>query len=510
MKEKIGTYEEEIKEEEIKEAEEKIKEYIDDINNQNEEITRNKLEEIQAKEEEEKQKKEEYYKEIEEAYINKKLAAEEKKREEFKEYLASLEEEEKEEANKKKEKKGWGIFGKKEKEKKETKEKETKEEKVQREKEEEELEELRKALYKDELTGLYNNRKYKEDIEEIEIKEGLCIYSIDANNLKYINDTYGHEKGDILLKSVGEGLKKSFKGEERIYHLHGDEYAVIEEGRSLKEAEKKKAEFKKNLEEINKRIEKKEKGIVISAAIGCAMYIKGDKEITALFERADEAMYKDKKEYKETHPEYNVRGEKGKEEEKRGEGKEQRKEKRGKKEERKGKKEEKYKTREVSYDLPEEESFEYPGEYKASNIGENEYAIDEPSKDYIDWKEEIAKEKKKITEEEIREMIREITSKREELIMIAIVTEELNNLVLLKNPEEFFEFCGKSNIRLELSYIYVLYKDKAVYYMNKTDDAHIRKIFEDIRECFMSNTMITGQMISKIPNIGMFENIYIS
>lgn len=75
------------------------------------------------------------------------------------------------------------------------------------------------ALLTDPLTNQKNKRAY-EEAERLPYQA-----SIDVDGLKYVNDTYGHEAGNLLLKRVGEALENASE-EGRNYHFHGDEFAL--------------------------------------------------------------------------------------------------------------------------------------------------------------------------------------------------------------------------------------------------------------------------------------------
>lgn len=80
-------------------------------------------------------------------------------------------------------------------------------------------EERATALLTDHLTGLKNKRAYDENNR----LDYQC--SIDVDGLKYVNDTFGHDAGNELLKKVGDALNRASKGE-AVYHFHGDEFAI--------------------------------------------------------------------------------------------------------------------------------------------------------------------------------------------------------------------------------------------------------------------------------------------
>lgn len=161
------------------------------------------------------------------------------------------------------------------------------------------VEALKKKLYTDAVLGCQNRAKYEEDLKHLE--DCFTYFSIDCNNLKYVNDTFGHEAGDKLLKTVATvGIQvwgNSF------YRFGGDEFAVLITSEQSEDI---------NTEQINQfktLIEAEAKKCTefpIAASIGFASSEDGGdlKSVTAL---AEEMMYADKKAYKKLHPEYDLR-----------------------------------------------------------------------------------------------------------------------------------------------------------------------------------------------------------
>lgn len=90
---------------------------------------------------------------------------------------------------------------------------------------------LHKLALTDHLTGLYNRTAFAEHSEkylENMIKHSvLGVIQFDVNNLKTVNDTLGHEKGDQLIQLVAEGLQTSFSDTGNCYRMGGDEFLVI-------------------------------------------------------------------------------------------------------------------------------------------------------------------------------------------------------------------------------------------------------------------------------------------
>ncbi len=90
-------------------------------------------------------------------------------------------------------------------------------------------EELKYMSYHDQLTGLYNRRYFEEAIDQIDTKGNLplSIMMTDINGLKIINDSFGHDLGDKLLKMSADVFIKGCRPEDIICRLGGDEFAII-------------------------------------------------------------------------------------------------------------------------------------------------------------------------------------------------------------------------------------------------------------------------------------------
>lgn len=87
---------------------------------------------------------------------------------------------------------------------------------------------LMSMAYKDDLTQLYNRRKCNEMFEEINKNGGKYHFiNFDMNGLKKVNDSQGHDKGDLLIKTFAKALREAFDGVENIYRMGGDEFLVI-------------------------------------------------------------------------------------------------------------------------------------------------------------------------------------------------------------------------------------------------------------------------------------------
>jgi diguanylate cyclase (GGDEF)-like protein/PAS domain S-box-containing protein len=81
----------------------------------------------------------------------------------------------------------------------------------------------------DHLTGLYNRRYFEQKLKELDTKENLpfSIIMFDVNGLKLVNDSFGHDMGDVLLNKAAETIKKACRHEDFIARIGGDEFVLV-------------------------------------------------------------------------------------------------------------------------------------------------------------------------------------------------------------------------------------------------------------------------------------------
>ncbi len=168
---------------------------------------------------------------------------------------------------------------------------------MHRQKRQELYEKAQDELNSDPLTGIFNRRKIENTLVELVEKQNpfLVIY-IDLNDFKPVNDNFGHDIGDKLLKIYSARLKYNISYDAIVGRMGGDEFIAIING-----------EFAQNEQEIIvERIRKlsselfyiDNNNIYISASIGLADYPKESKNIDDLLSIADKRMYEDKKRIK--------------------------------------------------------------------------------------------------------------------------------------------------------------------------------------------------------------------
>ncbi|WP_294430724.1 GGDEF domain-containing protein [uncultured Treponema sp.] len=155
---------------------------------------------------------------------------------------------------------------------------------------------------RDPLTGIRNKNAYDSEVRNIEWKmqdgfKEFGIVMIDLNFLKKINDTFGHEQGNVTIKKLSAITCKIFKNSP-VFRIGGDEFVVIIEGEDFKNIEMRVLDFNMRIDGLS-RNEDLEPWERVSAALGYALYDREvDSNVLNVFRRADKAMYARKKEMK--------------------------------------------------------------------------------------------------------------------------------------------------------------------------------------------------------------------
>ncbi len=167
---------------------------------------------------------------------------------------------------------------------------------TQRMMEQKERDYLIKSAYTDELTRLNNRRYCMEYMMKLKEHKNFeyTVICFDVNNLKIINDTFGHARGDVLLKCAAEVLEKTFGEQGFVARMGGDEFVAI-----IRTAEE--VRIRMLIEQFLQNVSKKNqtvKDLNMSIAYGYACGSQSSSEIEKVYQKADDNMYEKKKQMK--------------------------------------------------------------------------------------------------------------------------------------------------------------------------------------------------------------------
>ncbi len=160
------------------------------------------------------------------------------------------------------------------------------------------FETVKKQAVTDGLTELFNRRFYedalnREATRSLRLNQPFSLISLDLDDLKKINDTFGHSAGDNAIKSVAQAIIKNARSVDIASRIGGEEFSIILPGIDSKGA---KVAAERLLQTIRK-IEVEDVGKV-TASIGVATFIEQTLDVDKLAEMADRAMYNAKKDGK--------------------------------------------------------------------------------------------------------------------------------------------------------------------------------------------------------------------
>lgn|GEM_PF-1211619 len=153
----------------------------------------------------------------------------------------------------------------------------------------------------DELTSLYNRRYFNESVNR-ELREAdknskdLCFSMLDVDNFKLYNDTYGHHKGDIVLKSIADTMIKVISNRGLVFRLGGEEFGVLFYSSSKQEAFYLIEELRISIENLKIEHSKNSASEFVTASFGL-LYLSHGASVTSdrLYTLADEGLYDAKK-----------------------------------------------------------------------------------------------------------------------------------------------------------------------------------------------------------------------
>src|SRR4051794_23438848 len=152
----------------------------------------------------------------------------------------------------------------------------------------------------DELTGLYNHRRFQEAMEsESErakrFRQDMGLVMLDIDDFKRVNDSYGHQQGDIVLREVARILRESSRDIDAPARYGGEELAVVLPGTDLEGAYHLAERVREGIEALQFPLDGNRAALRVTASLGVAHLPHGEGDPRDLLARADAALYEAKR-----------------------------------------------------------------------------------------------------------------------------------------------------------------------------------------------------------------------
>ena len=162
------------------------------------------------------------------------------------------------------------------------------------------VQDVMKLYLEDQLTGIYNRRGFERRMDELfknEQSEHLypAVVSIDIDGLKEINDTYGHQEGDVAIKKVADFITSSLEPNEFAARMGGDEFEAVIFLKDSKRSHMFKKKFRNYLDIFNSEGGKPYR---LDASVGISK-VSNYGDIMASMKSADQKMYSEKRKHHE-------------------------------------------------------------------------------------------------------------------------------------------------------------------------------------------------------------------
>src|ERR1700749_260953 len=152
----------------------------------------------------------------------------------------------------------------------------------------------------DELTGLFNRRRFQEAMAiEVErarrFQQSLGLVLLDIDDFKSVNDTYGHQQGDVVLREVARVLRESSREIDEPARYGGEELAVVLPGTDLEGAYNLADRVGTGIEALDLPLLGGMGSLRVAARLGAATLPGTADDMRGLFAAADEALYRAKR-----------------------------------------------------------------------------------------------------------------------------------------------------------------------------------------------------------------------
>jgi diguanylate cyclase len=162
-----------------------------------------------------------------------------------------------------------------------------------------EIDRSRREARTDELSGLENRKAFDERLEYLitrfhakNIPFGLLLCDVD--HFKRINDTFGHQAGDGVVKSIGNVLVDCVRPKDHVARYGGDEFSILLDGVDFESARDIAGRTREQVENITFSLDGENAGLAVTLSMGLTV-VHSDDSVDSIISRADKALYRSKK-----------------------------------------------------------------------------------------------------------------------------------------------------------------------------------------------------------------------
>jgi two-component system cell cycle response regulator len=159
--------------------------------------------------------------------------------------------------------------------------------------------ELYERSVRDNLTGLYNRGYFLSQIGPLADMNAICelglaLILVDIDHFKRVNDTHGHDVGDLILREVAEVLRESTRAEDLVARYGGEEFIIALPSCSLEQATERAERIRSRL--ASRLVDVSQARVGVTASLGLSYAPAGRvRDVAALITAADEALYEAKR-----------------------------------------------------------------------------------------------------------------------------------------------------------------------------------------------------------------------
>ncbi|MFO7637249.1 MAG: diguanylate cyclase [Clostridia bacterium] len=159
-------------------------------------------------------------------------------------------------------------------------------------------EQLRYYATMDEMSGLYGRRHFMELAQQEYLrakryKNSFCVILLDVDEFKFVNDSFGHAAGDVVIRELGTLIRSRFRNTDVLGRLGGEEFCILLPNSSAYISERIAEEFRRNVSSM--KIFHERTFLSITVSVGLACFQEEDTSFEDILIRADKAMYEAKK-----------------------------------------------------------------------------------------------------------------------------------------------------------------------------------------------------------------------